>query len=162
MLERRYVELRGEGERGLSGVAIRYGDTAVMPWGQERFMPGAFAPLGDCVMNRMHDRSEPLARTGGAGLELVDDNEALRISATLPNTRAADDVLELVRARVMRGLSIGFHPISHRIVGNVRVIERAKLTSISVVDTPAYPQSEVEARMAAMIIPSFTRRRFWT
>ena len=72
MLERRFVELRSEGERRLSGVAIRYGDTATTPWGKERFSPGAFAPIGDVLLNAQHQRTVPLARTDGGGLTLVD------------------------------------------------------------------------------------------
>ena len=163
MIERLYAELKAEGERGLAGTAIVYGDVATFPWGQERFAAGAFAPIGDVLLNAQHDRTTPLARTGGAGLELRDDAEALRIVATLPSTRAADDVLELVRAGVMRGLSIGFHPISHHIVVGVRVVQRARLTSIAVVDTPQYPASEIEARAAAMAALGRTApiRRYW-
>ena len=144
--EFRRVELRqGEG-RTLEGVVVRYGDKATLPWGEERIEPGAFQPLGDVVLNAHHDRQTPLARTDGAGLTLDDTDERLAISADLPATQAADDVLALVRAGVMRGLSIEFRAVAERIEGSVRVIERAVLSGIGVVDTPAYPASEVEAR----------------
>ena len=145
VLERRYAELRADGRR-LSGVAIRYGDTATLPWGEERIAAAAFAPIGDVILNASHDRSSPLARTGGGGLELVDTAESLTIRAELPATRAADDVLELVRRGVMRGLSVEFRAVAERMEGGARVIERARLSGIGVVDTPAYPESEVEAR----------------
>ena len=145
-VERRYVELRQEGGRRLSGVAVSYGDLAAVPFGRERIEPGAFTPIGDVILNAGHDRQAPLARTGGGGLELVDTERELIVRATLPETRAADDVLELVRAGVLRGLSVEMRPVSVRMEGGLRIIERAKLVGVAVVDTPAYPASEVEAR----------------
>ena len=164
MLERRFVELRSEGERRLSGIAVRYGDTATLPWGKERFSPGAFAPLGDVLLNAQHQRTVPLARTGGAGLALMDDAEALRIMADLPATRAADDVLVLVRTRVLRSLSIEFRAVTERMESGVRIIDKALLGAIGVVDHGAYPASEVEARQAAMAVltRATSRRRFWS
>ena len=89
MLELRYFEIRQEGERRLTGTAVRYGDTAALPWGgTERIEAGAFQPIGDVILNASHDRGRPLARTG-AGLELVDGRDALRMTATLPETREA-------------------------------------------------------------------------
>ena len=161
-VERRYVELRQEGGRLLSGRAVVYGDVARVPWGQERIEPGAFAPIGDVLLNDMHQRAVPLARTGGGGLELIDSAEALEVRATLPETRAANDVLELVKAGILRGLSVEFRGAVARMDGNVRIITRATLGAVGVVDSPAYPKSEVEARMAALAKPAPRRRRFWT
>ena len=160
-LERRYCELRAEGGRKLSGVAIVYGDTATLPGGlRERFEPGAFAPVGDVILNRQHDRGEPLARTGGGGLELDDSPQALRIRASLPPTGAGEDCLTLVRAGVLRGLSIEFRAVTERFEGNVRIIERAALEAVAVVDSGAYPGSTVEARKAAPE-PQARRARLW-
>ena len=158
--ERRYVELRAESEgRRLSGVAVRYGDTARLPWGRERVEAGAFAPVGDVILNAQHERAAPLARVG-AGLTLDDTAERLAFSAELPATRAADDVLALVRAGVMRGASVEMRVTAERFESGVRVVERATLAAIAIVDTAAYPQSEVEARRAAMPRPG-PRRRVW-
>ena len=65
----RPVELRAEG-RQLSGVVMPYNERALMPWGGERFEPGAFQPLGDVKLNLQHQRTTLLTRTG-AGLELT-------------------------------------------------------------------------------------------
>ena len=158
-IEMRFCEVRAEG-RLLSGTAVRYGDVASFAWGQERIEPGAFAPLGDAILNAQHDRTTPLARTEGGGLILVDSEAALEIRAELPPTRSADDVLELVRAKVMRGLSIEFQALQERSEANVRVIERARLVGVAVVDTPAYPASAIEARCAAIPRPG-RRQRVW-
>ena len=140
-------------------MAVRYGDTARLPWGRERVEAGAFAPLGDVMLNAHHERAAPLARVG-AGLTLDDTAERLAFSAELPATRAADDVLELVRAGVMRGASVEMRVTAERFESGVRVVERATLAAIGVVDTPAYPASEVEARKAALPAPG-PRRRIW-
>ena len=161
-LERRYVELRADDTgRTLRGVAVTYGDVAKVAGLEERIEPGAFGTLGDVILNGHHDRAQPLARTGGAGLELSDTAERLAFAATLPETRAADDVLTLVRGGVMRGASIEMRVTGQRFEGAVRVIERAQLAAIGIVDTPAYPASEIEARRAARPQPPKRKRRIW-
>ena len=157
-IEMRFCEVRAEG-RSLSGTAVRYGDVASFAWGRERIEPGAFAPLGDAILNAQHDRATPLARTDGGGLTLLDSEAALEIRAELPPTRSADDVLELVRAKVMRGLSIEFVALTERSETDLRIIERARLVGIGVVDTPAYPASAIEARRAAAARRRPGRRR---
>ena len=149
--EFRFFELRADPEkRELSGTAMRYGDTANLGPFRERFEPGAFGDLGsaDVLLNAQHQRGVPLARTGGGGLEVRDTPEALEIVATLPETRAADDVLALVRGKVLRGLSVEFRALQERMVAGVRVIQKATLRAISVVDSPAYPGATVAAREA--------------
>ena len=145
--EVRYAELRAKG-RTLRGTAIRYGDIAVFPWGRERIERGAFGTVEalDVMLNQQHDRITPLARTGGGGLFLSDGPEALEIRADLPDTGAANDVLELVRKKVLRGLSIEFHAEAERIEDDLRIIEQAALVGVGVVDRGAYPGSTVEAR----------------
>ena len=160
-IERRYVELRADDEgRTLRGVAVTYGDVAKVAGLEERIAAGAFGTLGDVILNAYHDRGAPLARTGGAGLELSDTGERLAFTADLPETREADDVLTLVRRGVVRGASVEMRVTGQRFEGGVRVIERAKLSAIGIVDTPAYPASEIEARRAALPAPA-RRRRVW-
>lgn len=147
--ERRYCELREADGRTLAGVLVRYGDEAKV-WGTtERIEPGAFGPdvaSADIVLNAHHDRSRPLARTQGGGLSLTDSVDELRLTAELPATREADDAIALVRAKVLRGLSIEFRVQDERTVNGVRVITRAQLAGAGLVDSPAYPASAVTAR----------------
>ena len=144
-LERRFVEMRAEG-RVLSGVAVVYGSEARIFDFKERFEPGAFGDASslDVILNRQHQRAVPLARTGGGGLVLQDSAERLEIRAELPATRDADDVLALVEAGVLRGLSLEFRAVTERWSGNVRTIEKALLFGVGVVDRPAYPNSAVQ------------------
>ena len=147
MSEKRYCELRAEG-RILSGVGITYGDIARLPFGRERFQAGAFPGVehSDVLLNASHDRARPLARTLGGGLVITDTAKALSIRAELPSTREADDTITLVTAGILRGLSLEFIARSERRESGVRILERATLTALGVVDKPAYPSSLVSAR----------------
>ena len=146
-LERRQTELRSQG-RTLAGTAIRYGDIAELPWGREKFIPGAFADLAnsDVIMNVQHDRGRAIARTQGGGLVLEDSSEALRIRAELADSTDANDALLLVRQKILRGLSIEFQALEERNEADLRIIEKARLSGVSVVDSGQYPGSTVEAR----------------
>ncbi len=147
--EYRFFEWRADADtRTLEGVAIRYGDVADLGAFKERFEPGAFGPdvgRGDTVLNIMHDRRQPLARSGGGGLVLTDSNAALTVRAVLPSTRAADDALELVKVGVLRGFSLEFRPTQIRVEGGVRIVTRALLGigGVALVDKPAFPASLV-------------------
>ena len=151
MIEYRYAAMdAGAGGRSIAGVAMRYGDRGLIDGKfHEEFAPSAFAPLGDVVLNWMHDRNKPLARTGEhGGLRLADGATELRVEATLPETTLADDAVELIRRGVFRGLSIEFRSVEEKMVAGVRVIGKALLSGIAIVDRPAYSRAELQARMA--------------
>ena len=147
MVEFRVAELRSTG-RVVEGRAIAYGDIARTSFGPERFESGAFGDLlkADVILNASHRRDRPLARTGGGGLVLTDGPDALDVRAELPETREADDALENIRRKIYRGLSIEFEPTAERMAAGVRVIERANLSGMGIVDRPAYKGSTVSAR----------------
>lgn len=147
---RSVIELRVQG-RKLLGTVIRYG--APGEGGMERFQAGAFASqlgqepgLGtDVMLNVQHQRARPLARFPG-NMVLTDSADALTMEARLLETRDADDVLAMVRAGVLVGLSVGFVALSERWENDVRIVERATLDHVAVVDRPSYPDSMVDAR----------------
>ena len=126
----------------------------------ERFRPGAFGDVAmlDVILNSHHQRTVPLARTAGGGLNLIDSKDGVEFVAELPETTAADDVLALVRSKVLRGASIEFHALRESFAGRDRLIEAAKLIAIGVVDTPAYPQSSIEARARGGLSVAFVQR----
>ena len=69
------------------------------------------------------------------------------METTLPKTRAADDAIELVGTKVLRGLSVEFQPDKYRIEGGDTIVhERAELTNFGLVDRPAYKGAEVSLR----------------
>ena len=134
--------------RALVGTVMPYGQVADGKKGPEKFLAGAFGDVAnvDAILNLQHDRKQPLARTGGGGVILVDAPEALTMTATLPETAAGNDAVALVTGGVMRGLSVEFAALRERREAGVRVIERAVLLGIGLVDRPAYPAATVEAR----------------
>ncbi len=154
--EKRYYEIREVDNRTIRGIAVEYGDTAFpreAPQG-ERFLPGAFGSVKtrDVILNIQHNRNRPIARTGGGGLEFQDSAEALELVAELPNTREADDALELVNKKILRGFSLEFVSRKERREAGVRVIESALLAGISLVDTGAYPGSIAHRSTAGFIL----------
>lgn len=156
------IELRAEGGRRLVGRVVNYRDTADRLSFTERFLPGSLR-ISDVLLYAQHERGQPLARTPQT-LELRDSATELTMVATLPRTRLADDVLQLVRSGVLRGLSVGFVALRDRMEGNTRVIENAVLDHIGVVDRPAYSESTVAVR--GRHVPYGTvvrqiRRRAW-
>ena len=166
-LERRFASFEFRSSDGapgvLSGVAIRYGDRAeIGPGVFERFEPGAFGPdvaQSTVVCNRQHNRAAPLGRAGGL-LRLSDTPIELRAELRLPDTEAGRDTATLVREGVLRGFSIEFAAERDRIEGgNTRVVERATLSGLSVVDDPAYGESVVALR--ARIACANAWRQWW-
>ena len=164
MLEKRYaiIEARAEGLK-LSGTVMPYNAEAKLPFGREKFMPGAFGPevaQADVTLNRQHVRAMPLARTQGGGLVLIDDPETLRMTADLPDTAEARDAVELVRSKVLRGLSVEFAAVRERMEGDLRIIERANLVGLALVDSGQYDDATVQAREAASVNAGlYTQRR---
>ena len=160
--ELRFAELRAEG-RSLSGIVVRYGDIAKLPWGEERIEPGSFTDIAsaDVVLNRQHNRAHPLARTGGGGLTLEDTNQSLSMRAELPVTQDANDVLSLVSNGIIRGLSLEFVALRDRFEGKLRIVENARIVGLAVVDRGAYPDSLVHARESAVNGATGHKRRLW-
>ena len=135
------VEFRIAG-RTLTGTVLRYGD--VSPEHRERFQPGAFAPVPDVPMRLQHD---PAMQILPAGAFILNDTErALEIRAELPAGSAA---LDLTRRGACNGWSVAFHARAERREAGIRVIERAELVEVSLVDQPSYPASTAEVRRAA-------------
>ena len=144
--EYHFTEFREVSGRTIYGNAIVYGDISVRPGGiKETFARGAFAPVEalDTILHRQHERSRPIARTGGGGLVLTDSPERLEVAATMPETQDGNDALTLAEKRILRGFSVEYNVRRQRFEGDTRVIERAALPGIGLVDTPAYGQSMI-------------------
>ena len=120
-----------------------YGLPATLaPGSREMFLPGAFGKnLPAVPLNLQHDRGLVLAEAGT--FDLFDSPEALLVRARLPASSAA---IRLVQRKALQGLSVEFDPLRERQEGSLRVIERAKLRGVGLVDSPAYRASTVEVR----------------
>ena len=155
MLERRFIAGLEVDGRTLRGRAIRYLDEAIIATGfgqkRERFARGAFGDVSklDTVLDLQHSVERRIARTGGGGLTLTQDGDDVLLSATLAETRDADDTIALVRAGVLRGFSIEFNAETDEWAGDLRTVTRAGLPAIGVVDRPAYVSAQgIELRRA--------------
>lgn len=122
--------------RTLSGVALRYGERARDR--AEMFRAGAFQPLGDVVLDIQHDPARDIASTGAGTLVVADSPTDLRIETEL---RAGSAELALVRRKALRGLSVAFRSRSETTESGVRIIERAELVRIGLVDSGSYRTS---------------------
>ena len=159
--EFRFVEIRHNGGRVITGTAVVYGELATMPWGKEVVDAGAFNVEGrDLILNVMHERKVPISRTG-AGLVVSDSPARLEFRAEVARTRAGDDALELVRTRILPGASVEFMATEDRFEDDLRRIVRADLYGFGLADRPSYPSSLVEARTAALPGTAKRRRQLW-
>lgn len=156
LVEYRYCELRHVGDRVVQGTVVRFGDVARMPWGKEVVLPGAIEQRSDVALNYFHIREYPLARTGGGGLEININSEAVELRAEIADTSMGNDALALVRKGVLCGFSMEFRAELDTYEGDLRKIEKAVLRGIGLVDKPAYPSSLIEARMSDRV-SRFTR-----
>ena len=154
--EFRFVEFRAVGD-AVEGTAIRYGDVATIGEFSERFERGSIR-FDDVIANIMHDRRKPVARTG-SGLTLSDGPDALRARIEAPDTTYGREMRELLSAGLLRGFSVEFRAIEDRWEGSTRIVKRAELTGIGIVDRPAYPDSAIASRMLAYRQPLVKPKR---
>ncbi len=144
-MEKRFAEIRYDAESGtITGTAIRFGDTAKIGSFSERFEPGSIR-YDDVIANIQHDRAKPVARTG-AGLTLQATGSSLDARIELPDTVYAREAKELVDAKIIRGMSLEFRADKERWDGKTRIIERATVVGLGLVDRPAYSESQIAQR----------------
>ena len=136
-LERRFAELAEVEGRTLSGIALPFEIEARVGGMRERFSRGSVQSTGEAILNRQHQRGVPLAREPDT-LTFEAREDGLYMRAVLPETQEADDTLALVKARVLRGLSVEFRAHKERRVEGVRVIDAATIHGLAVVDSRAY------------------------
>ena len=149
-----------EADGSFTGYASRFG---VVDLGRDLVLPGAFSeslarrgPRG-IKMLFQHDPAEPI----GVWLELREDAHGLCVRGRiLPEVERGREVLALMRAGALDGLSIGFRAVEGRTdpKSGVRRLSRVDLWEISVVTFPMLPEARVsavkddsDARLAAAI-----------
>lgn len=163
-LERRAaeVELRAKG-RKLEGYAAVFDTRVRVADFDELITRGAFADTlksGDKLALVDHDAAKVLARTRNGSLRLAEDTRGLHFEIELPRTTLADDVIALAEAGTLGGASFGFIAKRDAWAGSLRTLHAVDLREISVVSAwPAYPQTSVSARSAALAGRSDYARR---
>lgn len=173
-MERRFIasEVRAEtqdGKKVLTGYAAKYGKMSQDLGGfNEIIAPGTFDRAvkenQDVKMLINHDPNQIVGRNG-KNLELTSDKTGLKFRVTLPNTQVANDLHENVRNGIMEQCSFGFVTKGDRWMDArdggfadvqyqgvedkqaiVRELNDVDLKDVSVVTSPAYPQTDVKAR----------------
>jgi HK97 family phage prohead protease len=144
--------------RTVAGYAAVYGQDSreIVENGRrfiERIAPGAFAETlasaGDVKMYYNHDTSMPLARTKSGTLTLKSDRNGLAFSATLPETTLGNDVRTLLERGDLTGeMSFGFYVVedSWSKDRSQRLVKKAQLVEVSLVQDAAYPQTSSSLR----------------
>jgi len=136
-----------DGDGIVEGYASLFG---AIDQARDMVMPGAFARtlklrgLRRIPMLFQHDASEPI----GVWLELVEDFRGLRARGKLiPDVQRSREVLALVRAGAIDGLSIGFRTVKGRVDPRTRVrkLYEVDLWEISVVTFPLLAGARVQA-----------------
>ena len=130
----------------LTGTLMRYGDVA--PRFNERFEAGALYWDGDGVnLVEQHNRAATIQR-----VEPRTDGDRIRLEIPLIDTSRGRDISAMVRNGALRGFSPEFvSERETRDAAGVRVIQRAKLVRIGIVDTPAYGDSVASVRADDML-----------
>ena len=154
------LEVRDSGAV-IVGIAMRYGSVArIADVFDESVDAGAFK-FDDVILNRMHDRADPIARTGGGGLDLTDSTATLALRAMVPEYRK--DIRDMVARGILREASPSKWMVDRRRLADStdrRLIRAATLHA----DRTRRP-----ARLTAMPRPPLPRgphnagrkRRYW-
>ena len=132
----------------------------------ERIAPGAFnqtlSERGDVKLFYNHDPSMPLARTRSGTLELKSDRNGLAFSAKLPETTLGNDVRALIERGDLSGeMSFGFivDEDSWSKDRSQRLVKRARLIEVSIVQDAAYPQTSSSLRSVSAAALEAARAR---
>lgn len=144
--------------RTLAGYAAVYGQDSreIVEGGRkfvERIAPGAFNETlssgADVKLYYNHDASMPLARTRSGTLQLKSDRNGLSFTASLPETTLGNDVRALIERGDLSGeMSFGFFVTedSWNKDRTQRLVKKAQLVEVSIVQDAAYPQTSSSLR----------------
>lgn len=93
-----------------------------------------------------HDWSKVLGRTKSGTLRLEEDDRGLKFEVELPNTTAANDLIELMNRGDINQCSFGFIPTEETWDYNtdpvLRTVNEVELFEVSIVSLPAYQDTE--------------------
>lgn len=125
----------------------------------EIILPGAFdgAYMRDVPLRVNHSDQIPiLARTRNRSLRLTPDAKGLFIHAELLSTSDAVDMYKRVQAKLIDKMSFAFTVAEQEIDDSGKILLRrikkfARIFDVSVVDTPAYKDTELFARSLAAV-----------
>ena len=150
--ERRALEDNKDEKMIIEGYAAVFERETDLGWCKEILDKQAFSncDMQDCVLKYNHnDNCLILARTRNKSLQLIVDDKGLKIRAELIDTTNNRDIYKMIKAGLLDKMSFAF--TVRRQEWNYdtdtrRILEIDKLFDVSVVDIPAYDDTEVYAR----------------
>jgi hypothetical protein len=138
--------------RTLSGIALPYGETAVVSDGTAvRFMPGSLPVEGKAPKLFMyHDSTQPV----GLVIGREDTDAGMLFTAKISATAAGDEALTLALDGVLDAVSVGVNPtkFSYDDDGTM-VVEAAEWLELSLVPVPAFAGAEIREVYASATDP---------
>jgi hypothetical protein len=145
-----------EGKMVVEGYAIRFGEPAIFKIGDEEYREIIDnhaldnTDLRDVPFKYNHsDNIMIMARTRNKTLQLIKDEQGLKIAAELANTTAGRDLYELIKRGDIDKMSFAFTVRSDKYNRQTRtrtILDIDKLYDVSAVDTPAYNTTSIAAR----------------
>ncbi len=157
-------------EKRVVGYAARYEVMSKpLPGFRERIRKNAFKRIleekPDVVATFNHDMNVVLGRTTSGTLQLHSDDRGLAFDCLLPNTQGARDLYESIQRGDINGCSFAFNVApgmdewsqepdyrmeGDKIAGSKGLVRTLKdfnqLIDVSIVTSPAYPNTSVDAR----------------
>ena len=158
MKEMRISELRAlditdeNDEMIVEGYAAVFEKETDLGWCKEVIDRDAFnnCNMSDCVLKYNHnDNCLILARTRNKSLELLVDSKGLKIKANLIDTTQNRDIYKMIKAGLLDKMSFAFSVRKQEwdYENDIRrITEISQLFDVSVVDVPAYEDTEIYAR----------------
>jgi HK97 family phage prohead protease len=132
-----------EPSRTITGIAVPYGETAIVSDGQAvRFEQGALPVDGKAPKLFMyHDSSQPV----GLVTAREDTDMGMLFSARISTTAAGDEALTLALDGVLDSVSVGVNPTKFRYDDEgTMIVEAADWLELSLVPIPAFAGAEIE------------------
>lgn len=152
LAEVKTTENSDENEMIIEGYAVVFNQITDLGWCKEIIDRNAFngTDMKDCVLKYNHEDSVfILARTRNKSLELTIDDHGLKVRAKLIDTTNNRDIYKMIKEGLLDKMSFGF-TVAERswdYETDTRTILRiSKLYDVSVVDFPAYEQTEIYTR----------------
>lgn len=152
LAEVKTTENSDENEMIIEGYAVVFNQITDLGWCKEIIDRNAFngTDMKDCVLKYNHEDSVfILARTRNKSLELTIDDHGLKVRAKLIDTTNNRDIYKMIKEGLLDKMSFGFIVAerSWDYETDTRTILRiSKLYDVSVVDFPAYEQTEIYTR----------------
>lgn len=152
LAEVRTTENSDENEMIIEGYAVVFNQITDLGWCKEIIDRNAFngTDMKDCVLKYNHEDSIfILARTRNKSLELTIDDHGLKVRAKLIDTTNNRDIYKMIKEGLLDKMSFGF-TVAERSwdyeTDTRTVLRISKLYDVSVVDFPAYEQTEIYTR----------------